>query len=142
MHRRRRSSLVALSVLLVGAVGCGGEDAATTAESSTTIKASSPDGPAVGAPGTAVTTDGTSYTPARLVAKVGEAITFTNSGGSHSVTPDDPAGWTDGGATVDDWGKPDATYSTTFAEPGEYAYHCSVHGSAGGSGMSGVVIIE
>ena len=87
-----------------------------------------------------MTTDGTSFTPVSLGAEVGVDITFTNSGGTHSVTPDDTSAWP--GATVDEWGTSGATYTVKFAEPGTYPYHCSIHGGAGGKGMSGTITVS
>jgi plastocyanin len=34
-----------------------------------------------------------------------------------------------------------ASFSQTFSEPGTYSYYCRFHGTAGGAGMAGVVIV-
>ena len=57
----------------------------------------------------------------------GSTVTWTNDGVNvHDVVP---AEGTDFGVKPIDF-EPDATYSTTFATPGSYAYYCSLHGSA------------
>jgi plastocyanin len=34
-----------------------------------------------------------------------------------------------------------ASFSQTFSEPGTYSYYCRFHGTAGGAGMAGVVVV-
>ncbi len=67
----------------------------------------------------------------------GSTVTWTNDGANlHDVVP---AEGTDFGVKPIDF-KPGATYSTTFATPGTYAYYCSLHGSAT-KGMTGTVVV-
>jgi plastocyanin len=66
---------------------------------------------------------------------VGTTVEWSNDGREpHTVTADDgsfDSGNLDGGQV----------FSRTFGEPGAYAYYCRYHGSAGGLGMSGVILV-
>ncbi len=74
---------------------------------------------------------GTSFSPQTVNISVGDSVTWTRLGGTHSVTADDgsfervaSSSWT--------------TFSQTFNSAGDVGYHCSVHGLPG-SGMFGTV---
>ena len=73
-----------------------------------------------------------SYSPSAASVPVGTTVTWTWTGGytAHSVTFNDGVG----SASAQYSG----THARTFTEPGSYAYHCSVHGSA----MSGTVTVR
>ena len=143
---RRRIALALATVLLLGAAGCSSdsstdEGARSDATTTTTIEATTTEPAADAVTGDAVGTSGSSYDPATLQVAPGTTVTFTNAGGTHSVTPDDAAAWGDAGAPTSDWATSGATYAHRFDTPGTYAYHCSVHGSTGGKGMAGVVVV-
>ena len=81
--------------------------------------------------GTAVTMDGVSFTPERLIVKVGETVTWTNkdpfphnvtASRAHLHSPDLPAG---------------ATWSFTPRTAGRLDYVCTLH-----PGMKGTLIVE
>jgi plastocyanin len=85
------------------------------------------------------------FTPARLTVRVGDTVTWRNTGGFHNVTAvdgtfrcaegcDDTGG--DGDPSSLDW-----RFSRTFTAPGEVGYFCWVHGGPGGAGMSGVIVV-
>lgn len=70
-----------------------------------------------------------------LVVHAGATVTWTNKDDApHSVTSDDGL-WDSGLFDRDE------EFSFTFATPGTYAYFCSAHGGAGGSGMSATVTV-
>jgi plastocyanin len=65
--------------------------------------------------------DGFAFSPADLEVQVGAEVTWTNHAPTtHTVTAD--AGSFDSGAL-----DPGATFSTTFAYPGEFTYMCQIH---------------
>lgn len=67
----------------------------------------------------------------------GSTVTWTNDGVNvHDIVPAEGTGY---GVRPNDF-EPDANYSTTFAEPGTYAYYCSLHGTAT-RGMTGTVVV-
>ncbi len=62
------------------------------------------------------------FAPANIVVDIGTAVTWTNHGSfAHTVTSDE------GEELASGLFGPDETFSHTFDEPGEYAYHCQPH---------------
>jgi plastocyanin len=83
-----------------------------------------------------VTITDSRFSESRLTIKAGDTVVWTHNGDlPHSATAD--GGEFDSGAL----GTGD-TFEFTFTEPGEYAYYCMFHGDSGGSGMSGVIVVE
>jgi plastocyanin len=83
------------------------------------------------------------FRPANLSIDAGGTVTWTQTSAlPHTVTADDGsfdshpdcAGGTGCMAAGD-------TFTHTFTEPGEYAYHCRIHGAPGGVGMAGVITV-
>ena len=74
---------------------------------------------------------GMSFSPSTLNIQAGDTVTWTNSGGIHTVNADD--GSFDSGAPANSW-----VFSHTFNAAGSFGYYCEVHGSPTG-GMRGVV---
>lgn len=75
------------------------------------------------------------FEPRPITVAVGDTIVWTNSGQRpHTVTADngsfDSATLTNG-----------RTFSRSFSTPGTFAYYCSIHGGAGGQGMSGTITV-
>ena len=82
------------------------------------------------------------FVPAEITITEGDSVTWTQTGSNpHSVTADDGSFDSHENCCPACMRQGD-TYTQDFPEPGEYPYHCKVHGSPGGSGMSGVVIVE
>jgi plastocyanin len=88
-------------------------------------------------------TDGNTFTPEELAVKPGDSVTFSNGGGFHNVV------WTEG--TFDDGSQaspPDPAFTwpsdpvRTFQEEGTFAYYCEQHGTPGGAGMAGKVLVS
>jgi plastocyanin len=73
------------------------------------------------------------FNPQNFSTTAGSTVTWAWNSGSvtHNVTFDD-------GVTAGSGNKSSGTFEQTFAAPGSYPYHCSIHG-APGSGMFGVV---
>jgi len=66
---------------------------------------------------------------------VGTTVEWTNDGRSpHNVTADD-------GSFVSGTVTPGGSFARAFPRAGVYRYFCSFHGSAGGVGMSGIVLV-
>jgi hypothetical protein len=77
-----------------------------------------------------------SFTPAQLTINAGDIVKWTNIGGFHNVVADDNS-FTSGAVSSSAW-----VYEHTFNSVGSNPYYCAQHGGAGGSGMSGVIIVE
>ncbi len=81
--------------------------------------------------GANVTISNFQFTPKTVTIKAGGTVTWANKEGTHTVTADDNS-----------WESPTLNtgqaFSRRFDKPGNYAYHCSFHGSPGGD-MFGVV---
>jgi len=85
------------------------------------------------------------FTPSVLNIEAGDTVIFTNNGGFHNVEADDgsfrcstdcrtTSGGAEGQASSAAW-----IAEITFDCVGQFNYFCVIHGSAGGSGMSGVI---
>lgn len=76
------------------------------------------------------------FSPYTITIEEGTTITWTNDGYmAHTVTADN--GSFDSGS-INSGG----TYSHTFNTSGTIYYHCTFHGSAGGVGMAGIIIVQ
>lgn len=77
------------------------------------------------------------FSPAQLTIQAGDTVIWENDGqGVHNVIADDGA-FSSGAPVGGAW-----TFSHVFENEGEFPYFCSLHGAAGGVGMSGRVIVE
>jgi plastocyanin len=82
-----------------------------------------------------VTAIDSSFSPREITVVVGTRVTWTNSGNlPHTVTAEN--GSFDSGilSTGD-------TFAFTFNSIGRHAYYCTLHGTHGGEGMAGVIIV-
>ena len=79
---------------------------------------------------------GLSFDPTPVEIDPGGTVEWQNMGGFHNVVADD--GSFTSGPPSDAW----TSFSHAFTAPGIYAYHCAIHGAAGGVGMAGVVIVR
>ena len=118
-----RRTLVALTLLVAAGVlaaGCGSGSGGDGGGSSTTTAASTTSGAGTPASGTAVAIDNFAFSPAALIVKMGQQVTWTNKQGvAHTVTAD--------GGAFDHPMPSGATFSFTFATAGTVAYHCTIH---------------
>jgi plastocyanin len=82
---------------------------------------------------------GNRFEPAEFTVPAGGTVNWMWSPGStdHNIVPEDGESPPHSGAPAD-WPK---WHVFTFTRPGVYRYHCSVHGAAGGVGMSGTIIV-
>lgn len=83
-----------------------------------------------------VTVQNFSFSPQSLTINVGDAVRWTNVSGLHNVLADDGS-FTSGNPAPATW-----EYTFTFTAAGNNPYYCEPHGGPGGSGMSGVVIVQ
>lgn len=83
-----------------------------------------------------VTVTNFSFSPAQLTINVGDAVRWTNVLGQHNVKADDNS-FTSGAAAPAPW-----EFIHTFTAVGNNPYYCEPHGGPGGSGMSGVIIVQ
>lgn len=76
------------------------------------------------------------FKPKELRVKAGTTVVWTDEEGTHQVTSDDGRSFSS--PTLN----PGQTFRHRFTKTGRYPYYCSFHGGKGGSGMSGVIIVE
>jgi plastocyanin len=75
------------------------------------------------------------FVPRRVEVEAGGTVVWEHVGQRpHTVTASD--GSFDSGTL-----ETGASFSRTFSEPGTYSYYCRFHGTAGGTGMSGVIVV-
>jgi plastocyanin len=82
-------------------------------------------------PVASVAITGFAFAPARLTAKIGQTINFTNNDAvAHTATSDSGA-WDSGELATG------ASYSVTLDQAGTYAFHCAVHPF-----MRGTIVVD
>ena len=79
---------------------------------------------------------GFTFSPTVVTITPGQTVTWVRRSGFHNVAADD--GSYRSGAVSDTW----QTFSHTFTAVGESLYHCEAHGSVGGVGMAGKVVVQ
>jgi len=76
------------------------------------------------------------FAPGEIHIAPGGSVVWTNGDPQqHTVTADDGS-FDSGGLNAN------GALSSTFTDPGRYAYYCTFHGGPGGSGMAGVIIVD
>jgi plastocyanin len=101
---------------------------------------------ALSAPASAATTvDMTAsfqFAPPTITVHVGDTVTWVHDGTAvpHSVTADDGSFDSSPSCPPTCLGA-GASYQHTFSQAGTFAYHCRIHGAAGGVGMAGTVVV-
>jgi len=126
-----RAGALLLVVMLV--VAACSSSAATTAPTTAPASQAAPSAAASpagggGASGNAVSIIDFGFTPQSLTAKIGQEITWTNTGNAaHTVTFD--SGGIDSSGTL----AAGATFKHTFDAAGTFTYHCSIHSSMTGT---------
>ena len=98
-------------------------------------QAATPPAAGQGSQETVVTISNFKFDPKEVTVKAGNVVTWTDSGGRHTVTSDD--GSFDSGTLT-----AGGSYQHKFEKPGAYPYHCMFHGERGGKDMAGVVTVE
>jgi len=83
-----------------------------------------------------VTVANFSFTPQTVTINVGDTVKWNNIQGTHNVRADDFSFYS-GAAAPAPW-----TFIHVFTVEGNNPYYCEPHGGPGGSGMSGVVVVE
>jgi plastocyanin len=75
------------------------------------------------------------FTPAQLTVKVGTTVVWTSEDNApHTVTADDGS-FDSGNLQKGD------SFKFTFTTAGNFPYYCAYHGTAGGGGMSGTIVV-
>jgi plastocyanin len=84
------------------------------------------------------------FSPAVRAVRVGDTVTWRNTGGLHNVVADDGSfrcatgcdgvGGGNGAPSSTAW-----SFSRTFTTLGNVNYYCEVHGAPGGRGMAGTI---
>lgn len=85
---------------------------------------------------TEIVSNGFAFAPQQVRIAAGETIVWRNAGGVHNVVFDDGSY-----RSGDPVNLPVVMGLRTFADRGAYTYHCEVHGSVGGVGMHGRIIV-
>jgi plastocyanin len=135
--RRLIALLLACAALAIVAAGCGGgddnnRDGGSSPKAETTPAPKADDTGETNAGGPQVIMKDIKFNPAKLKAKAGQTVTWTNDDSvGHDVTSD---GFNSGGAGNIEPGK---TFTHKFAKAGTYKYVCSVH-----PGMEGTVTVS
>lgn len=81
------------------------------------------------------------FVPDTITIEEGDTVEWSQSGvNPHTVTADDDSFDSHPDCPTGDCMTMGDTYEQTFDEPGEYTYHCRIHGSPGG-GMHGTVVV-
>ncbi len=76
------------------------------------------------------------FEPKSLTVTAGTTVVWTATGAlPHTVTSDTGQF---GSGTLNTGN----TFQFTFSQPGTYAYYCQFHGTSGGVGMSGTVVVQ
>lgn len=75
------------------------------------------------------------FSAAKITVPVGAAVVWTHTGQKkHTVTADD--GSFDSGELTNG-----GSFAKTFEKPGTYQYYCTIHGGAGGQGMTATIVV-
>lgn len=80
-----------------------------------------------------------SFLPDQLSVDIGDRVEWLALSAEHTVTADD--GSFDSLATWDTVPLGEK-FGVTFLTPGVFRYYCTIHGSPGGSGMAGVIVVS
>jgi plastocyanin len=141
----KKISLLAIPLVLIGATfflgGCGYQTAnqetapasgnGTTKTAPTTNPAAPAPSPTTNQAAGAVTIQNFAFSPASLIVKKGESVTWTNDdSASHTIVSDSnvfQSGSLEKGQT----------FSFTFNTAGQFPYHCSIHPS-----MKAMIIVQ
>jgi plastocyanin len=81
------------------------------------------------------------FSPSTVHVQQGQAVAWVWDDGAtgHNVTPDATVPAPESGTALFD---APHSYTYTFTQTGTYRYYCFAHGGPGGTGMSGVVIVD
>lgn len=97
---------------------------------------SSSTGPGGGGPtptGPAVSIQNFAFAPSMVTVKVGQTVTWTNTGPSTHTATSDSLVWDSGNLSPPSGGggygggSPGGTFAFTFTKAGTYTYHCTIH---------------
>jgi plastocyanin len=133
--------LISAIALMVGLAGCGGAAGGYGTNPGTNPGGTNPGGSNPVVNGTTVSLmDNNSFSPSNLGISAGQTVIWkwgqcTGDGystcTSHNVTFDD-------GTNIHSETQSSGEFSRTFAAPGTYKYHCTIHGAS----MAGQVVVQ
>ena len=116
-------------ILVASVFACGGGDTAPTTPSGGGQGSNPPP-----ASTTTVTIKDFSFSPATVTIKAGSTVHWSNLGPSAHTTTSDTGLWSSGTLNSPSGGggyggsnSPGGSFDFTFATPGTYSYHCSLH---------------
>ena len=125
MNRKRLHRLVAVLIVTVGLLAACGDDTTATTAAATTTSATT--APATTVPGGAtISVSNFKFEPADVEITVGQTVTFSFVGGTHTATADDGS-WSSGEKSAG------GNFEVSFDQPGTYAFHCEIHASMQGT---------
>src|SRR5262245_49581012 len=111
-----------VSTVLIFTIACGSSDSSSlAAPSPSTHPATGAASSSVTIPSGASTLGNRAFAPDDLTVAVGTTVTWTNGDSVAHTSTSDVSGWNSG--TV----APGGRFSFTFATPGTYSYHCTIH---------------
>jgi plastocyanin len=125
-HSRLVLSIVCTTILILACLAAG------CSSSPNTVTPATPSASSGG--GNTITIKNFAFDPSGLTVKTGTAVIWVNNDGvPHTVVSDtgSPAPFSSDSLSAG------ASYTFTFAQPGTYTYHCSIHPS-----MKGTIIVQ
>jgi YVTN family beta-propeller protein len=99
----------------------GGTQAAAPAQPTPAPQAPAPVAAAPQGQAVAVSIAKFAFSPATITISAGQSITWTNADPVDHTTTSDTQVWDSGSLAQN------GTFTTTFSQPGTYAYHCTIH---------------
>lgn len=132
MKSRKRAAIGAFVVLALAGAACGGGSTKATGTPSETPTETH----AACTPAVKVSAKDFEFDAKTVTIKAGECVQWEMTGSApHTVTADDKSydSLTLGKGKM---------FSHTYATAGTYPYYCTLHGSAGGKGMAGTVVVN
>jgi plastocyanin len=124
--------VVTLAVLAgCGSTTAGSGDTGAPTATSAPVATVAPTNTTTGSSDNVVNVSNFQFSPSTLTVKAGTTVTFKGVSGDHTVTND--AG---SAMTFDQSISAGSSITITFANPGTYKYHCSIHAS-----MHGTIVV-
>jgi plastocyanin len=139
-----RGLVAAVAIVVLGACGlgaCGDDDPEEAADEPTSEEGAPADvEDLTGEAAIAIEVPDNSFSPPDVAIDAGTEVTWSNIGrNEHNVTPNEEGAFE--GVSTEDF-QPGAEHSTTFEEPGIYAYYCTIHGAPGAGQVGSITVVD